>query len=507
MAITWFAQGCRHGTMLWQRLQREMPETLAETIRIADSYALGDPMQPSLMPDEPRRDDRRNDRPDPRNSNKRKDDRPEYRSHNQVAVVGVEEPSGSGHRAQRPKYEGKKNQYQEGSRKMTYEMMLDQPCSFHSQMQGKPAGHTTRQCTWMHRAAKEGVQNRNANPRAAGGDGPLTGVNLTAVNNAPRYNTNRDIIPGGSSNNNNGNNQRNSGGSGNAGQGDRNMFQEHHQAYCVFITEPTDRVSTKRREREVHAVIPAVPRYLNWSEHEISWSRKDHPKVMPSPGEYALVIDPTFLGPTLNVKFTKVLVDNGSSINIMYVDTMHKLGLTKNMLQTTNVVFHGILPGVSCQPMGKVRVDLLFGTKENYRIENIEFEVVDLESPYHALLGRPALAKFMASTQIAYLKMKIPGPNGEIIISGDYKRSLECATACSNLAETLLIAEEKKKIKQAVTLAQAAQKPIPVAVGLPAMTNPSGTVAFKPAEETKTVPVDAAFPERTVMIGAGLAGK
>ena len=39
-AITWFAQGCRHGTMLWQR---EMPTTLAETIKIADMYALGDP--------------------------------------------------------------------------------------------------------------------------------------------------------------------------------------------------------------------------------------------------------------------------------------------------------------------------------------------------------------------------------------------------------------------------------------------------------------------------------
>jgi hypothetical protein len=47
-AITWFAQGCRHGTMLWQRLQREMPATLAETIKIGDSYALGDLTQPLL---------------------------------------------------------------------------------------------------------------------------------------------------------------------------------------------------------------------------------------------------------------------------------------------------------------------------------------------------------------------------------------------------------------------------------------------------------------------------
>jgi hypothetical protein len=47
-AIMWFAQGCRHGTMLWQRLQRGMSATLAETIKRADSYMLGDPMQPLL---------------------------------------------------------------------------------------------------------------------------------------------------------------------------------------------------------------------------------------------------------------------------------------------------------------------------------------------------------------------------------------------------------------------------------------------------------------------------
>jgi hypothetical protein len=41
-------QGCRHGTMLWQKLQRDMPASLAESIKIADSYALGDPMLPTL---------------------------------------------------------------------------------------------------------------------------------------------------------------------------------------------------------------------------------------------------------------------------------------------------------------------------------------------------------------------------------------------------------------------------------------------------------------------------
>jgi hypothetical protein len=63
-------------------------------------------------------------------------------------------------------------------------------------------------------------------------------------------------------------------------------------------------------------------------------------------------------------------------------------------------------------------MDVMFGNRDNCRVENLIFEVVDLESPYHALLGGLALAKFMASTHIAYLKMKILGPKGVITIIG-----------------------------------------------------------------------------------------
>ena len=114
---------------------------------------------------------------------------------------------------------------------------------------------------------------------------------------------------------------------------------------------------------------------------------------------------------------------------------MHKLGIKENMLQTSRTTFHGIVPGLSCAPMGKIWIDVLFGTKENCRTESLLFEVVDLESPYHALLGRPTLAKFTASTHMPYLQMKLLGPNGVITISGDYRKSLECASAGSRMAE------------------------------------------------------------------------
>jgi hypothetical protein len=123
-----------------------------------------------------------------------------------------------------------------------------------------------------------------------------------------------------------------------------------------------------------------------WSEQEITWSFKDHPNVMPNSGGYALVVDPIMHRPSPRVRFSKVLVDNGSNINIMYRHTMHTLGITQNMLEPSHTTFHGIVPGLSCSPMGKVRVNVLFGGQDNCHVENILFEVVDLESPYHACL-------------------------------------------------------------------------------------------------------------------------
>jgi hypothetical protein len=173
---------------------------------------------------------------------------------------------------------------------------------------------------------------------------------------------------------------------------------------------------------------------MYWSDQAIGWDRADHPKLMSNPGGYVLVMDPTFVGPANNVRFSKVLINNGSSINIMYRDTMQKLGIKENILEPSQTTFHGIVPGLSCVPMGKILIDVMFGNRDNYRVENLKFEVVDLDSPYHALLGRLALAKFMASTHVVYLKMNILGPKGVITIIGDYKGSMACASAESSLA-------------------------------------------------------------------------
>ena len=52
----------------------------------------------------------------------------------------------------------------------------------------------------------------------------------------------------------------------------------------------------------------------------------------------------------------------------------------------------------------------------NYRIEHVNFYVADFDTAYHAILGRPALAKFMAVPHYAYLVLKMPLPAGVLAL-------------------------------------------------------------------------------------------
>jgi hypothetical protein len=58
----------------------------------------------------------------------------------------------------------------------------------------------------------------------------------------------------------------------------------------------------------------AVPHFLDWSEMAITFDRDDHPEYVPNPGVYSLVFDPVIA----NTRLTKVLMDGGSSLNIIY---------------------------------------------------------------------------------------------------------------------------------------------------------------------------------------------
>jgi hypothetical protein len=71
----------------------------------------------------------------------------------------------------------------------------------------------------------------------------------------------------------------------------------------------------------------------------------------------------------------------------------------------------------------------------NFRTETLTFEVVGYSGTYHAILGRPAYAKFMAMPNYTYLNLKIPGPRGIITVGPTYQRAYECDAECFQFAE------------------------------------------------------------------------
>jgi hypothetical protein len=86
------------------------------------------------------------------------------------------------------------------------------------------------------------------------------------------------------------------------------------------------------------------------------------------------------------------------------------------------------MPGKASYPMGRVSLPNTIGTEENFCTEYLSFEVADFKSSYHAILGRPMLARFIAVPHYTYLVLKMPTPKGVLTVYGDLLISFNCDT-------------------------------------------------------------------------------
>ena len=120
-----------------------------------------------------------------------------------------------------------------------------------------------------------------------------------------------------------------------------------------------------------------------------------------------------------NVQVTKTLIDGGAGLNVLFVDTFDNLQVPYEQLQPTKP-FSGVTDG-STTPIGQVRLPVTFGERKNYHTELIDFDVAHIRLPYNAILGYPALAKFMAVTHHGYNILKMPGSSGIITVPYEEK--------------------------------------------------------------------------------------
>ena len=94
-----------------------------------------------------------------------------------------------------------------------------------------------------------------------------------------------------------------------------------------------------------------------------------------------MVVNPVVGG----TRLTKVLMDGGSGLTILYVKAHKGKGIRMSKLSESNMRFHGVILGKKADSLGQITLDVVFGDEKNYRKEKLTFKVVDFKSAYHTI--------------------------------------------------------------------------------------------------------------------------
>ncbi|XP_066323820.1 uncharacterized protein [Miscanthus floridulus] len=186
------------------------------------------------------------------------------------------------------------------------------------------------------------------------------------------------------------------------------------------------------------------------------------------------------IDPIIGMKrLTKVLMDGGSSLNIMYAETLDAMGIDRSWIQPIGAPFHGIVLGKQAMPLGT---------------ETLTFKVVGFHGTYLAILGHSCHMKFMAILNYTYLKLKMPGPCRVITIGTSFQRAYECEVECREHTAAIVASKGLAAINQEVV----EDAPDPK----------WSARSFEPIEGAKEVLIDPnGFEGKLVCIGTTLSSK
>ena len=124
----------------------------------------------------------------------------------------------------------------------------------------------------------------------------------------------------------------------------------------------------------------------------------------------------------------RILVDNGSSANIIYLPAFQQLKLDPKRLRPFDSLLVSF-SGDRVYPRGIVTLTVMVGTYPIQLTRQLDFLVVDCPSSYNVIIGWPTLNKWKAATSTYCLKRKFPTDNGVGEVKGDQVLARECYQA------------------------------------------------------------------------------
>jgi len=176
---------------------------------------------------------------------------------------------------------------------------------------------------------------------------------------------------------------------------------------------------SKRYAREVMTIDVREP---NWPvKPDLYFTKVDLRDVVPHEND-PMVISIVIVGRRVH----RVLIDQGSSVDVMFWGTFNKLQLSSDQLRPYNGCLFGFT-GDQIELRGHVELRTTFSDGTTSRMTNIRYLVFNAALAYNILLGRPALHRLGAVASTRHMKMKLPSLEGRVIvIKSDQKAARKC---------------------------------------------------------------------------------
>ena len=149
----------------------------------------------------------------------------------------------------------------------------------------------------------------------------------------------------------------------------------------------------------------------------------------------------------------RILVDNGSSADIIYLPAFQQLKLDPKRLRPFDSPLISF-SGDRVYPKDIVTLTITVGTYPRQLTRQLDFLVVDCLSSYNVIIGRPTLNKWKAATSTYCLRVKFPTDNGVDEVKGDQILVRECYQAILAAKEnhTWMIEEKEENKMEALEI-------------------------------------------------------
>jgi hypothetical protein len=160
-----------------------------------------------------------------------------------------------------------------------------------------------------------------------------------------------------------------------------------------------------------------------------------------------------------------VLVDTGSAADIIFAKAFRQMQEPEDKIHDATHPLCGFV-GRKIVALGKMTMSVTFGYVHNTRSEQVVFDIVDMEYPYNAIIGRGTLNAFEAILHPAYLCMKIPSEQGPIVVHGSQEatRRAEGSWTYSKAIHNIDGAEACQQYKHKREKAASADQPKPMLI-------------------------------------------